>query len=358
MPGALAALLLVGCPSTPPGLSDGEVQVLAHVEGARSTLYYRDGELELTQVEELLPLVEGVRSEVEAELGAVAPRTELILYQRSGLGGGSLIHHTECIFENDRIRFRYPYDEEDPLSQGQLLGTVAHEVAEATLLSQVTVIDPYLRWAHDGVAELVEHQVLCVRDVEVARTLLRRVIRFVSERRADGVQTLDLTRWRQIAPWVVRSHRFLDSDGNLSLEDVDGSLERVRAARAEARPDDVRGPGLAELEQLLLDASARRDQAWSPNEARPDDAERGDLLYYNVAFALWLEVERNAPGTMRRFVGNLAERRAGDDHVLTASEAWEALEASCAGSPLPDLTQIELADVESVLRAEERRLAR
>src|SRR5437016_4198482 len=76
-----------------------------------------------------------------------------------------------------RVRIPVALPEEDKEGEkiaDRLRGTVAHEVAEATVLTRVPILDPYLRWMHDGIAESVEYRVLQQLDPKAASATLDR----------------------------------------------------------------------------------------------------------------------------------------------------------------------------------------
>lgn len=352
--------LLAGCYSPEPVWRKDRL-TLAHVQSTVEPVrvYYRD--LERGDAEQVLPEVAAVHSAVRSHLGFRPPATELVIYEPSGPIGavGQQVHETRCELDKTPdgwvIGFVYPFNQ-DPRTLEHLVGTTAHEVAEATILLQVTVLDPYVRWMHDGIAELIEHEVLCRRNPSAARANLRRVTRFVAERRGEGVSWVNLARWRQLAPWVVRSHRFLgESEDNLSLEDIDQSINRVRRARR-LEADPVFQGGLDELEVMLRRARRLGRLPWEGGEARTDDPNTRDFLFYNAAFAFWLGVERARPGTVRRYVTALARKRSGDDHVITSEEVLEMLREAAEGAVLPPLERFTLEEADRVLRAEQLRL--
>lgn len=357
----LAAALLAGCYSAPPGIEDEDVIRMENVRQGDAWIFYRRGDVEPERAAALAPEVEAVRRRVGELMGVAPPSAQVVVYKTSAPAGtGALVDRVLCLFlERDyAVRFRYPLEDEG-LARVQLLGTVGHEVAEATVLGQVTAVDPYLRWVSDGVAELVEHEVLVSRSPDDARELLGRALRFVQERRARGVEWVDLTRWRQLGDRLHRSQRIVADGGpSLPLDDLPGALARVRRASAAAgEGEGARRHALAELEALLLAAGARERLGWRPGEGRTDDPEALDYLYYNAAFALWLHVERAAPGALGRFMASLAARRE-HDPVLVEAEALALLREACGDVVLPALGRVSLAWIEQVMRDEEQRLAR
>lgn len=359
----LSLLLLGGCYAPPPGIEDEDVIRMENVRQGDAWIFYRLGDVDRERVLGLAPEVESVRQRVGELTGVAPPSAQLVVFGTNVPPGasGAAVDRVLCLFmERDyTIRFRYPLEDEAPLARTQLLGTVGHEVAEATVLGQVTTVDPYLRWMCDGVAELVEHEVLLGRAWEDARELLGRTLRFVQERRARGVQWVDLTRWRQLGDRVHRSQRLLaDGAPSVSLEDLPGALARVRRARAAAGLDEVaRRASLDELEALLTTVGERQRLGWRAGEGRTDDPEALDYLFYNAAFALWLHTERAAPGALGRFMTALAARRASDP-VLVEAEALDLLHEASGDVVLPALDRVSLAWIEQVLQDEERRLSR
>lgn len=367
-PGTLVSLVALasaaGCVYTPPpGIEDEDVIRMENVRQGEAWVFYRGWDVPHERARALAPEVEAVRQAVGDAMGVAVPRAQLVVYAPSGPDGssGPLVDRVPChFFEREyMIRFRYPLEDEDPVARAQLLGTVGHEVAEATVLGQVRSIDPYLRWMHDGIAELVEHEVLRARNVEGARLLLQRTMRFVADRRARGVEWVDLTRWRQLGDRLHRSQRLLeDEEGSLSLVDVPQALARVRRSRDLALGDEQawRRAALDELEAVLLVAANRQRLRWRSGEGRTDDPEALDYLFYNAAFAVWLHLERASPGALRRFVAALERSRAAGDHVLTAEEATAMFHEAAGDVSLPPLDKLPLGWLEQVLGAEEQRL--
>ncbi|MBL4847418.1 MAG: hypothetical protein JKY65_18015 [Planctomycetes bacterium] len=349
----LAALPLGACVAQPPRLEERHLLANLELRDGTGRLYYRD--LTIQEAEALGPAVADVHSMVAHCLGFSPPRAELVVYAqgRETLGA---VRETRCDLERGRsgwqIVFAYPY-RADQVSH--LLGTTGHEMAEATVLLRVTAIDPYLRWVHDGIADFAEHEVLRRQDPAAALDSLGRARRLVEEHLGDGELWLDLARWRQLAPWIVRSHRLLGpNEDNLSLKDVEGSLKRLARIRA-ANKDPDRASGLAELEAILIRARQIRERGFAQGEAHGSDAREGDLLGYALSFAYWLEVERRASGTIRGFLEGLERRRARGDHVLTGAEAKDVLRAAL-GAPPPSVAHYPLERALSVIKTEEARL--
>lgn len=360
----LLGLLAAGCTYTPPpGIEDEDVIRMENVRQGEAWVFYRGWDVPHDRARALAPEVEAVRVAVSEKMGVTVPRTQLVIYAPIGPEGasGPLVDRVPChFFEREyTIRFRYPLEDEDPVGRAQLLGTVGHEIAEATVLGQVRSIDPYLRWMHDGIAELVEHEVLCARNVDGARLLLHRTLRFVGDRRARGVEWVDLTRWRQIGDRLHRTQPLLaDDQGSLSLANVPRALARVRRSREGATGDDQawRRDALDELDAVLRVADGRGRLRWRDGEGRTDDPDALDYLFYNAAFAVWVHVERASPGALRRFVAALERSRKGGDHVLSAKEAAAMFREAAGDAALPPLDKLPLGWVEQVLGAEEQRL--
>lgn len=360
-----ALFFAAGCAGAPPDQLD--VTGLAHLEAAGVRVYYT-GAVERSRLErdDVAGAVAQIWSGVEGELGVAPPRAEVILHrpreQSLRREPARVLETRAHLGHSDgawRIRFRYPWTLGGG-SRGALLSTACHEIAEAAVMLRVTVLDPYVRWMHDGVADLVEHLVLSRVQPLVAEDRLRLTLDFVASRRAEGVDRIDLRRWRQLSPVVVRSHRFVDrAGGNLSLTDVPGSLERVRSARA-ATDDPGRQAALDDLVEILAGARDVADRPWAEGEARPHHPVDRDSLFYAASFAYFLALERAHPGTAKGVVRLLSARREAGDHVLTAAEV-EALVAEAAdpaGGRLPDLSRITTEDVLGWLRAEQHRMER
>lgn len=344
-------LPLAGCVAGPPSLA--ERASMERVELGEVSLFYRPAELERPWVQGLATEVADVRRSVGDRLRRQPPEVELLLYEPPGVigAGEPEVFQTLASLEGTRVVFPYPVVADE--AQQQLLNTVAHELSEATVLRSVTVLDPYLRWVHDGIAELVEHEVSMRRDLDASRQALELSLRYVEERRDAGVESVSLRRWRQIAGWVVRSRRYMLDDQNLSLEDIGTSLERVEAGLAHEDLESLRGRGLLELREVLLRARELGKQPWSPTEAVPArDADR--YVFYVASFAVWLHLERHQPGTLLTFLDGVDAEADEDDFVLTALEV-ESLLAKSALASL-DLDRITLEWIEATLKGELHRL--
>lgn len=350
---------LTGCYAAPPKWPRDRA-TLAHVELAGTRLYHRDVDPGAARL--LLKDVEAVRAKVRDLLGCPPPRTELIIYSPAGSSGrsGRLVHETRAdLLQDERgwvLGFVYPF-RDHPTARSRLLETVAHEVAEATVLRQVRALDPYLRWMHDGLADLVEHEVSRGRDPAAARRAMIEAVDYLAARRAEGVRFADLSRWRQLPDWIMGSHLFLGLDAdNLTLNAIEASEARVTAALA-GDPSPAKRQGLIELGAILRLAKREVDRAWAIDEARPDDAESLGLTFYKLSFSFWLSIERRSPGTARRFVTSLAARRKVDP-VLSRADAWAELKAAAGDVELPALSRFTLDSAEGILKEEERRLAK
>jgi len=264
---------------------------------------------------------------------------------------GELYLQTLAVFGADgRVVFRYPWQGDGAL-RGALLGTTAHETAEATVLDQVTMLDPHLRWVHDGIAEALEHFTLRELEPQAARVALEKNLLLLRQRQEEGVSWVNLARWRQVAPWLIRSHRFFPSGANLSLDDLDQSLTRVQAELARSNEPALRG-WLIELEEVLRHTQALSRTTYGPGEAQVADPASHDLVFYASALAVWLEVERQDPGAIKRYLAGLRQARLADQHVLRATEALELLRATAPQAQLPTLEHLELSWVDEALTRE------
>ena len=166
----------VGCCGTPPGLSPDALAQLERVDQGGTSLYHRPGELTSTERDAILGDLVLAREGVGRRVGLPTPELGVVLYEPCGVPGasGELYLQTLAVFGADgRVVFRYPWPSDASL-RGSLLGTTAHEVAEATVLDQVTMLDPHLRWIHDGIAEALEHQTLRELDRQAARSALEK----------------------------------------------------------------------------------------------------------------------------------------------------------------------------------------
>lgn len=356
--GAPLLLLLAGCYVAPPGIEPEQLARYEKLEEGRIRLHWVQGNLEKGEVEPLLPELASVAQAVSARFGCAPPPVSVVVWDPPGVAGAGSepVLATHGYLREGRVVFRYAWDPDEG-GLVPLLGTSAHEMAEAAVLSRVTAIDPYLRWLHDGLAELAEHEVLLARDPAHARAELERTLRFLAEQRQLGVRWIDLGRWRQLSPWVVRSFRFLDDPGNLSLLDIPASQARVQSALKNVGSAELRKRGLLELVEVLSMAAEIAARPFEPDEARPDDPQARDLLFYVASLAAWLHLERQAPGAARRAVAELERRRRVDeDHVFRAREAPELLRVAAPGVEPLALQDLPLEAVERVLAQEVERL--
>lgn len=344
---------LAGCVTPEPRLEERHLLANLELPDGGGRLYYRDLSPALAQ--RLSPAVASVRSAVGALLGFAPPRAELVLYvqERASL---EAVRMTRCeLVRGDlgwEIVFAHAYQE---AAEVELLAVTGHELAEATVLLRVTTLDPHSRWIHDGIGDLVEHELLVALRPQAALDSVRKARLLVEDQLGEGALWIDLTRWRQLAPYVIRSHRFLgDGQGNLSLDDVQSSLARVRAA-TRTSTDPQQAAALSELEAILVRARLLEERGYASGEARGATPQRGDLLGYALSCTYWLELERRSPGTIRRFLALLEERRDQGDHVLSGAEAQEALR-QVLGAPPPPLAHYPLERALSVLETEELRL--
>lgn len=351
----LPALALSACWVAPPGISAEELRRLERAEQGLVRVHWRADELSREQVQRLLPELASVAQAVSARIGCAPPAAAIVLWVPGGISGAGTgpVHTTHGLLTGGRLVFRYPWVPDDPIEPAQLLGITAHELTEAGVLACVTSLDPYLRWLHDGLAELAEHEVLLARFPARARAALERNLELLAAQRARGVARIDLLAWRQLAPWIVRSQRFLGEGGNLSLEDLPGSRARIRAALERTTTVEERRRGLLELLEVLdhveVTAARERGSDW----ASPDDPTVRDLVFYVSAQAVWLHLERQAPGAARRAVEELLRRQRENDHVLSAAEGLELLAVAAAGRAIPlPLGELTLEAVEEVLRQE------
>lgn len=356
------ALGLVGCVvhgGPPPGLADAALgpaeSVWSPDRGTRVICYQVDRSLGKA----LLPDLAAARADVADRLGLRPPRAEVVIFSQEATPVASATRETRADLAFGpagwSVRFGAAVDEQDH-SRSVLIALTAHEVAEGSIVSHVTVLDPFVRWLHDGVADLIEEEVLSASLPQAADALLRNTSEVLEDAFRGGARWADLTRWRQLSSQIIRSHRFFGPDAeDLSLDDPAASLARVQAALGQADDPVVRG-GLQELEAMVSRAQAIQERPWAVGEARPDDPILGDVVFYALSLAVWLELEESRPGIARATAQAIAQRRTDHDHVISADEVLVIVRRLAGDVPLPPLARYPLVRGLKQLQAARKRL--
>lgn len=373
-PRALLTLLLVttlaAC-ATPeqngaPGEPDGHA---TSAPDGGVTVLYRTVELDATTALAVANEFAVVRAAVAKELGLEGtpnevPRAEIVVY-RDPAWGQEYFLVTHAQIRDNPLRVHIPCllppGENDGAAIAQRFrGTVAHEVAEATVLTHVPILDPYLRWMHDGIAESVSYRVLARLDPQAAALERDRYLERWRQARAGKLRWVDLGGWRQPSDWIVHSEALFTNRRPLELTDIPGSLKRVgeeRFAAQEQHPDEVvtldalaEFLGNAWMRERLLpgegEVDLRQRDGHDPASARFKDTQ---FLCYGAGMCLWLELERASPGATGKVLAAMMARRA---TVLRSSDVVEIIEALTKVDLRPRIERFTFERLERVLGAE------
>lgn len=356
--------LLPGCPSVHPGpIQDHEVAGCALVESGRTTLIFRASELpELAPpaAERVVRELDLVRARVQTVLRREAPGLEVRVWKDVSLGNDPYdVTHAHVLSKPQRVSVECPIREgESPEAFiERVRSRIAHEVAEATVITRARVLDPYLRWMHDGIAVLSEFLVESEVSAAAGIKRLEGYRRDFEGAGRRGVKWLDLTRWRQLAQWIVHSEPLLvPPDKPLELDDVDAALDRLKPERHVANRPEIALRTEALL-QLIGEHMRKRAMPLSEGEADPSGWRRNpdSILFYHASFALWLDLERARPGALVRALD--AIEADGKEHEILTSDAVAGILSRIAGEDVrPRLLRWKLRQAEGVLVEETERL--
>jgi hypothetical protein len=374
---ALALALLcsvVGCPSTRGGpIEDDEVERCARVSSGTTTLIFRPGDAPaFTEAADGTPspaarrvieAFDALRPLVREVIRRDTLALELRVFRDPSYGGQLYeVTHARTIESPPPRRVSVECalrDGESPDAFIDHMRTkIVHEIAEATVVSNAPTLDPYLRWMHDGIAVLTEFLVESESSPQDAQKRLERYLAGVKEAKDPprNIRWLDLTRWRQLSPWIVN---FTLTNGQPLYLDLDVGLEQLTHERLER--DDSKGIlQYDQLSRMLGDVYRKGAMANSENEAAAvgpgwrEDA----ILFYHASFTLWLEIERRHPGALVEFLDGVDRFKKGGGRVLTADIAIDML-STIAGEDLrPRLLRYRFERLERVLRDEIDRLKR
>jgi hypothetical protein len=360
---ALALLLAAGCAT--PKAPLGDIETWPKATAAGVIVHYKEGEVGAKDAAYVAEQLRLVRDAVALELApvesgartrsTVPPYAEVLLYRDAGWGQERwLVTHAAILERPLRVRIPCALAAEDQGGEAiaaRIRETVAHEVAEATVLTNVPVLDPYLRWFHDGVAESVGYRVLRRLDANAADEMLARYEQYAREERRGGTTWVDLTRWRQLPDWILHSD-LLFKNAPLRLDDLPGSLRRVAEKRFAAQERDaVALAALDALIAMLSETWVKEQLPYGPGEAdlRP---RAGQFLCYDAGLCLLLELERAHPGVTAETIARIGAR----EEAVLRSDDVVAIIASIAGEDIhPRLERFTLDRLEGVLAAERRR---
>jgi hypothetical protein len=364
---SLTALGAAGCATQ--RASELNVESLAHVGAEGVIVHFKREDFDDKDVQTIATRLAEVRSAVVSELALVTsssegapPIADVVLYHDLGWGQERwLVVHAKILENPLRVRIpcALPTDDRDPMAiVERLRETIAHEVAEATVLTRVPIIDPYLRWMHDGIAESVGYRVLCRFDPKGAAAMLDRYGQYADEARRSGVSWVDLTRWRQLSDWIVHSEAIFDDHESkpapLRLDDLPRSLRRLAEQRfADPRqlPDPDTLVTLDALLAILGESWAREQLPYVKGEADPRPS-KGQFLCYDASFCFWLEIERKHPGVTAKVLAAMSARR---ETVLRSDDVVQLLEGLTQESLRPRIERFTLDRLAGVLAAETRR---
>jgi len=357
----LVLALLVGCVTTAKrGISDDELLGWPKATAEGVTVRYKEGDLDQASAEYVARRISLVRSTVASELALVGsaapPYAEVLLYRDTGWGQERwLVTHAIVLERPLRVRIPCTLPEEDTDGEkmaARIRGTCAHEIAEASVLTRVPILDPYLRWLHDGIAESSAYRVLLRLDPKAAEEMLVRYEEYAREARRGKrpVSWLDLTRWRQLPDWIVHSD-ILFKGGPLRLDNVAESLRRINEKRVSAESDPETVAVLDALLDILGESWIREQLPYADGEAdlRP---ESGQFLCYDASCCFFLELERAHPGITASAIAAIEQRH---EAVLRSDDVAAILRALSGEDVRVRLERFTLDRLEGILAAERQR---
>jgi hypothetical protein len=357
---ALLALIAAGCTSTSHTPLDDASWPATKGEGV--SVHARPGDVDGHAAQLVAKDLTAVRASVGEALGLVGsgsgapPLGEVLLYRDTGWGQERWLETHATILEHPlRVRIPCALPEADAAGDqiaAWIRGTVAHEVAEASVLTRVPILDPYLRWFHDGVAECVAYRVLTRLDAKAADEMLARYEQYVREARRSrkAIAWVDLTRWRQLPNWVVHSDVIFPKEGPLSLDNVPRSLDRVAEKRVAAARDPETVAVLDDLVDMLGLALVKEQLPLADGEADVHTPS-GQFLCYGASFCFWLELERAHPGIT---AGTLAQVERRHRAVLRSDDVVTILGQLAGEDVRVRLERFTLDHLEAILGDERR----
>jgi hypothetical protein len=261
-----------------------------------------------------------------------------------------------------RVRLDWPLKPDETI-EGKIASfraTVAHEITEATLLAHVRLLDPYLRWMHDGIAESVAHRVVARLDPATASAERDRRRDRWRRARDRKLRWLDLTGWRQSSTWVVHSDSFFKTDSPpLFLSNVTESLKRIaddRFQSQETHEDELAASDA--LADFVTEVWKRehlppgdgeidlRRSTLGTNDARDEETQ---FLCYSASMCIWLELEQASPGITGRFLASLMASNAS---AVRAADVIQMVRDLAKVDVRPRLERFTCERLESVLAAE------
>ncbi len=354
-------LIWAGCVTTKP-MSEEEIERWPKVTLDTVTVRYKEPDIERAAAERVAREVEKVHAAVTAELDLAKPGAskppfaEVLLYRDAGWGQDRwLVTHAVIIDRPLRVRIPCALPEEDKDGEAiaaRIRGTIAHEVAEATVLTSVPILDPYLRWMHDGIAESVEYRVLKKIDPRAAGETLTRYDQYAREARRAGISWVDLTRWRQLPEWVVHSDALLKEV--LRLDDLPGAFKLLAKKRVSFQEkDSEQVTALSALLDMLGEAWAREQLPFGAGECDPRPRP-GQFLCYDASFCFWLELERARPGLTATVLATITARGK-NEPVLRSDDVVKILSEVAGADVTARLERFTLDRLEGVLAAERKR---
>jgi hypothetical protein len=364
-------LVLVGCPGAE--IRDEEIKGLPFVTADGVIVRYRDSEVEKAVAVRVAAELSRVRIAVAEEYALVLssstempPLADVVLHKDRLWGQERwLVTHALILEPPLRVRIQCafpPEDDDGSKIADRIRGTVAHEIAEATFLTRVPIIEPYLRWVHDGFAESVAFRVLARVQPRAALEMLERYGDYEAEERKPPNQTawVDLTRWRQLPDWIIHSDAFMKGVP-IRLGDP-REFERILAKRIRIDDPDpvIRARALAELSMsdallgLLGESWTREHMGFAAGEARVEPKNTGaQFLCYAASCCLWLELERAHPGVTAKTLAAVSARR---EPILRTDDIVAIVKELTGEDIRPRLERFSLDRLEAVLASEKQRL--
>ncbi|MEZ0230182.1 MAG: hypothetical protein ACAI25_16285 [Planctomycetota bacterium] len=362
-PGLLAVLVftIAGCTPAKRGLTPEEIEKWPRVQDEGVTIRIKEGDVDPFAAKLVARAIAVVHSQVTHELGLWKqgeqrpPYAEVLLYRDAGWGQERwLVTHAVIIERPLRVQIPCALPEDDKDGEAiaaRIRGTIAHEVAEATVLTRVPILDPYLRWMHDGIAESVEYRVLRRLDPRAADETLNRYEQYAREARRAGISWVDLTRWRQLPDWIIHSDALL-REGPLYLDDLPSSLKRLASKRVSFQEKDPEQVSVLDvLLDMLGESWAREQLPFGAGECDPRPRP-GQFLCYDASFCFWLELERAHPGLTAAVLARIA---AWKEPVLRSDDVVKMLNALTGQDVTARLERFSLDRLESILAAERKR---
>jgi hypothetical protein len=364
----LVVLFATACTTTPPRPTlEQRFETFSSVEDEGVAVRFDEREVTPAIAKQLAKTLVAVRAAVARELALdlkadAPPAAEVILYRDAGWGLERwLVTHAQILERPLRVRVPCALPDDDDTAEKiahRVVGTVAHELAESAILTRVPILDPYLRWMHDGIADSVEYRVLLQLDPAAAAADLARFAQYSVESRLKGTRWVDLTRWRQLPDWIVHSEVVFENKAplRLGLDDVPTSLRRLARERKVPQSEGA-AEGVLLLDELraILGETWTKESIVGPREEEDPHPRAGQFLCYDASFCFWLDLERTHPGITAKIVAIMSAHRA---PILRSADVVHALEQATGVSLAGKLERFSLDRIDAILAAERARQER